>query len=149
MKRKTVAVATALCCALVPSQIPASETPVPPVKIARQSPQLAYPNSAPRGTQTYHQGDVILTAPLMWEIGARLPQATTIHADEDSEDIPAGSVLQGMMMTDTAAHRDQMAYCTPRNAAERKADSGVSARCSAADRCGAARSVAPPTGNIA
>ena len=120
-----MAVATAVSCVFVPVKTPASETAVPPVKIARQSPQLAYPNSAPRGTQAYHEGDVILTAPLMWEIGARLPQATTIHADEDSENIPAGSVLQGVMLTDTATHRDEMAYCTPRNAAERKADSGV------------------------
>lgn len=120
-----MAVATAMLCAFASAETPASEVEAPPMKVARESAQLAYPNSAPRGEQTYHQGAVILTAPLMWEVGARLPQATTIHAGEDSENIPSGSVLQGMMLTETAAHRDEMAYCTPRNAAERKADSGV------------------------
>lgn len=39
--------------------------------------------------------------------------------------LPAGSVLQGVMLTIAATHHDEMAYCTPRNAAERKADGGV------------------------
>jgi hypothetical protein len=125
MENKIVAVTTAMLCAFAPTLASASEAEAPPVKVARASPQLAYPNSAPRGTQTYHRGEVIMTVPLMWEIGAKLPQATTIHAGDDSEDIAAGSVLQGVMLTESASHRDEMAYCTPRKAAERKADSGM------------------------
>ncbi|MDH7971813.1 hypothetical protein QH494_06415 [Sphingomonas sp. AR_OL41] len=120
-----MALAAMVACALLPGAVSADDTSQPPIKIARQSPQLAYVNAAPRGTRTYQRGEIIMIAPLMWEIGARLPQETTIRAGEDSKTIRAGSVLQGVMLTELAAHRDEMAYCTPRVAAERKADGGM------------------------
>lgn len=122
---KTTLAAIAASTLLLPAAVVADEIAPPPVKIAHAAAQVAYPNGAPRVTQTYHQGEVIMTAPLMWEIGARLPQETTISAGEDRTTLSAGSVLQGVMLTITATHRDEMAYCTPRNAAERKADGGV------------------------
>jgi hypothetical protein len=125
MNKPIFSLLSCVLCACAAPIASAQNAPRAPIEITREAQQIALPNSLPRGDRSYKQGDPILTVPLVWEYGAILKDATTIRADGDIKDLPAGTVLQAMTLTETANSKQVAAYCTPRNAAERKADKGA------------------------
>lgn len=125
MSKPIFSLLSCILCACTAPIASAQNAAREPIEVYREAQQIALPNSLPRGDRSYKQGDAILSVPLVWESGAILKDAITIRADGDIKDLAVGSVLQAMTLTETANSKQVAAYCTPRNAAERKADKGV------------------------
>jgi hypothetical protein len=115
-----VASATFTCTGATAQSLPAGE-----LDMLKPADQLILPNASPRIERTYAKGVAILATPIMWRSGATLAEDVTITAGTESRALKRGAVLQGALLTDKTRVQRINAYCTPRIAAERKADKGV------------------------
>jgi hypothetical protein len=92
-------------------------------ELLRSSPQIAFPNTGPRGQFDYKVGDTILTVPLLWARAATLDAPVTIKADTETITLEKNTVLPAAIIGPKAG-TVVLAFCTPRKAAERKAEKG-------------------------
>jgi hypothetical protein len=95
------------------------------VELTSESRQLAFLNTGARGERLYHDGDVILDIPLVWEAGATLLDPVRVVADDMTLELKPGRILQAVILTENASGKKLQAFCTQREAAERKADKGA------------------------
>ncbi len=88
-----------------------------------QSPEIFYPNSAPRGDVVIHQDDVLARIPIMWASAARIDKPVSIAVAGKTRELAADSFLpQAEVIQPGGAIT---AFCTPLRHGERDLEHGI------------------------
>ncbi len=90
-----------------------------------QSPEVYFPNSAPRRDITVRQGDVLAKFPLLWASAARIDRSVDLALDGKTQSLAAGTLLP----ENRAAVSDgpRTGFCTPLRHGERSLEHGIGA----------------------
>ncbi len=105
---------------VAPSIASAAETPV---ETAETAPEVFLANSLPRGEREYQQGETVVRIPLVWLVAAKVSKSIHFAVGERRKDLAAGSTLPlTLAWLSKDAKGPVRAYCTERQAAERKLD---------------------------
>ena len=110
---------------LVSALLAASPTAWADANGVKQSPEIFYPNSAPRGDFVFREGDVFVRLPILWASAARLEKSVTLNVDGKTRDLAAGVLLPAtQIMVPGETDGRVTGYCTPKKHGERDLEHG-------------------------
>lgn len=114
LEKRMGALALALACA-APAD---AET-----RLVAQAPQLYFVPAAAQESVQLHKGDYVMRAPLKWAKAAILDGSVEVKVDERVKRFERGEILPAATLQfDDPRFNGAAAFCTPREAAERKLD---------------------------